>query len=105
MFSKLTDYELVVLGQETYEKRQWSEADVRTLRECWNECQKRGEDMMALFRPAYRDLLTFHEIDGGTITEDDVRSLERAGAGIAADYRAVERKLLGVVICPARPQC
>jgi hypothetical protein len=37
MFSKLTDYELAVLGQETYEKRQWSEVDVRTLRECWNE--------------------------------------------------------------------
>jgi hypothetical protein len=50
-------------------------------------------------------VLTFHEIDGGTITEDDVRSLERAGAGIAVDYRAVERKLLGVVICPIRPQC
>ena len=101
----MTDYELAVLGQETYEKRRWSEADVRLLRECWNEYQKRGEETMDLFRPAYLDVLTFHEIDTSEAGEDDVRLLERAGAGIAADYRQVMGKLLGVVICPARPQC
>lgn len=66
------------------------------LRECWDEYQKRGEDTITLFRPAYSGALEFHEIDSGTITEDDVRSLERAGAGIAADYRAVMQKLRAV---------
>ena len=89
----MTDEELAVMGQETYGKEQWSAEDVRTLRGCWDEYQRRGKDTITLFHPAYSIVLTLHEIDGGTITEDDVRSLERAGAGIAADYRAVVRKL------------
>ena len=96
MFSKLTDYDLAVLGQETYEKQHWSVEDVRTLRECWDEYQKRGEHTITLFRPAYADVLTFHEIDGGEVGEDDVRLLELAGAGIAADYRGVMRKVRAV---------
>src|SRR5262249_25052562 len=71
---------------------QWSEADVRTLRKCWNEYQKRGEDMMALFRPAYLDVLTFHEIDSGEVGVDDAKLLEQSGAGIAQDYCEVMRK-------------
>ncbi len=96
IFSKLTDEELAVLGLETYDKHRWSEEDVRTLRGCWDEYQKRGEDTITLFRPAYADVLTFHEIDGGEIGDDDVRLLEHAGAGIAADYRGVMRKLRAV---------
>jgi hypothetical protein len=95
IFSKLTDMELAVLGRETYDKQHWSAEDVVTLRACWDD-QRRGEDTMALFRPAYTDVLTFHEIDGGTITEDDVLSLARAGAGIAVDYREVTRKVRSV---------
>ncbi|MBZ5723338.1 MAG: hypothetical protein LAO03_23630 [Acidobacteriia bacterium] len=93
---ELTDEQLSLLGQETYDKRQWSEADVRTLRGCWDEYQRRGEDTITLFRPAYSDVLTFHEIDSGKLKEDDVRVLQRAGAGIAADYGAVVRKLRAV---------
>lgn len=88
--------ELAVLARETYDKQQWSAEDVRTLRECWGEHQRRGEDMIALFRPAYSGVLTFHEIDGGEVSEGDVRLLERAGAGIAPDYRQVMRKLRAV---------
>jgi hypothetical protein len=51
---------------------------------------------MKLFRPAYLDVLTFHEIDGGKVAAHDIRLLERAGAGIAADYREVTRKLRAV---------
>lgn len=89
MFSKLTDEELAVLGHDTYCKRHWSAEDVRTLRGCWAQYQMRGEDMIMLFCPAYSYLLTFHEIDDGAVSEDDVGSLERAGAGIAAEYREV----------------
>jgi len=94
----MTDEELAVLGLDTYDKQHWVTEDVRTLRRCWDEYRRRGEDTITLFRPAYLAVLTFHEIDGGTITEDDVRSFERAGAGIAADYRGVMRKLLGVYL-------
>ena len=38
---------------------------------------------MSFCRPAYSDVLTFHEIDNGELGVDDVRSLELAGAGIA----------------------
>jgi hypothetical protein len=89
----MTDEELAVLGQDTYDKRWWSEADVRTLRGCWDEYQRRGEDTITLFRPSYSNVLTFHQIDDGDVGEDDVRSLERAGAEIAPDYREVMRKL------------
>jgi hypothetical protein len=89
----MTDYELAMLGLDTYDKRQWSEADVRLLRECWNEYQKRGEETMDLFRPAYLDALTFHEIDSGEVGVGDLKLLEQSGAGIAQDYREVMRKL------------
>ena len=92
----MADEQLALLGQETYDRRRWSEADVQTLRECWGEYQRRGEDMIALFRPSYSDVQTFHEIDSGELGKEDVRSLERAGAGIAADYREVMRKLRAV---------
>lgn len=94
--SKLGDIELALLGHDTYRKEDWSAEDVLTLRNCWDEYQRRGEDMIALFRPAYSDVLMFHEIDGGIITGDDLRSLERAGAGIAADYRGIMRKVRAV---------
>jgi hypothetical protein len=96
MFSKLTDMELAVLGRETYDKQHWSAEDVRTLRECWDEYQRRGEEIMTLFRPTYSDVLTFHEIDCGDLGVDDIWSLELAGAGIAPDYREVMRKLRAV---------
>jgi hypothetical protein len=96
VFAKLTDEQLALLGQETYDKRHWSAEDVRTLRECWREYQRRGEDTTTLFRPAYSEVLKFHEIDSGEVGEDDVRLLERAGAGIAPDYREVMRKLRAV---------
>ena len=92
----MTDEQLALLGRETYDKRQWSAEDVRTLRGCWDEYQRRGEDTITFFRPAYSGVLEFYQIASGTITEDDVRSLERAGAGIAADYREALRKLRAV---------
>jgi hypothetical protein len=92
----MTDEQLALLGQDTYDKQQWSAEDVRTLRGCSDEYQRRGEDTITLFRPAYADVLTFHEIDDGEVGEDYVRLLERAGAGIAPDYRRVMRKLRAV---------
>jgi hypothetical protein len=89
----MTDEQLALLGQDTYDKRQWSAEDVRTLRGCWDEYQRRGEDTITFFRPAYSGVLEFYQIDSGEVGVDDVRSLERAGAGIAADYREVMRKL------------
>ena len=93
---EMTDEQLALLGQDTYDKQHWSAEDVRTLRGCWDEYQRRGKDIITLFRPAYVDVLTFHEIDSGEVGEDDVRLLERAGAGIAPDYRAVMGKLRAV---------
>lgn len=100
MFSKLTDYELAVLGKETYDKQHWSAEDIRTLRECWGEYQRRGEDMMALFRPAYLDVLSFHEVESGEVDEERVQMYERTGAEIALDYREIMRKLRGVDVAP-----
>lgn len=94
--SNLDDEQLALLGLDTYHKRHWSAEDIRTLRECWDEYQRRGEDMIALFRPAYSEVLAFHEIDTGEVSEGDVRLLERAGAGIATDYREVMGKLRAV---------
>ena len=98
--SKLTDIELAVLGRETYDKPYWSDEDVRMLRDCWDDFQRRGEHTMTFCRPSYSGVLEFHEIDSGEVGEEDVRSLERAGAGIAADYRAVVRK-----VTQSRPRC
>jgi len=95
-FSKLNDVGLAVLGQEIYGKEHWSAEDVRTLRECWDEFQRRGEDTITFCRPSYSQVLAFHEIDSGDIGEDEIRYLERAGAGIAPDYREVMRKLRGI---------
>jgi len=95
-FSKLSDMELALLGHDTYHTRNWSADDVRTLRECWGEYQRRGEDVITLFCPTYSDVLTFHEIDSGEVGEGDVRLLELAGAGIASDYRGIMRKLRAV---------
>jgi hypothetical protein len=102
--SNLDDEQLALLGHDTYAKRHWSAEDVRPLRECWDEYQRRGEDMITLFHPAYSDVLTFHEIDSGKVSEDDVRSLERAGAGIAQDYRKVMGKLRAVEKIQAHSQ-
>jgi hypothetical protein len=54
---------------------------------------------MSFCRPSYSGELTFHEVDSREVGEDDIRSLELAGAGIAADYRKVMRKLT-----PSRPR-
>ncbi len=91
--SKLTDIELAVLGRETYDRQHWSAEDVVTLRACWGEFQRRGEDTITFCRPSYSGVLAFHEIDSGELGEDNFRSLELAGAGIAADYREVMGKL------------
>jgi hypothetical protein len=92
----MTDEQLALLGQDTYDKQQWSAEDVRTLRGCWDEYQRRGEDTIALFRPAYADVLTFHQIESGEVGVDYVRLLERSGAGIAPDYREAMRRLRAV---------
>jgi hypothetical protein len=96
IFSELSDVELAVLGRETYDKQHWSAEDVRLLRDCWDDFQSRGEDTIMFCRPAYSDVQAFHEIDTGKVSEDDVLLLERAGAGIASDYREVVRKLRAV---------
>ena len=101
----MTDEQLALLAQDTHDKPQWSAEDVRTLRECSGEYQRRGEDTIALFRPSYSQVLTFHEIDSGEVGLDDVRLLERAGAGIAADYREVMRKLRAVERIEEPSQC
>lgn len=100
--SDLDDQQLALLGNDTYCKQHWSAEDIRTLGECWGEYQRRGEDMMALFRPAYLGVLAFHEIDSGEVGVDDVKLLEQSGAGIAQDYREVMRKL-GVMNQSGRP--
>lgn len=94
--SKLGDMELAVLCRDTYDKQHWSAEDVRLLRDCWDDFKKRGEDSIIFCRPAYSDVQAFHEIDTGMVREDDILLLERAGAGIASDYREVVRKLRAV---------
>lgn len=89
----MIDKELALLGCETYGKEQWSAEDVQILRQCWDEYQRRGEDTITFFRPAYSNVLTFHEIDSGEVGMEDVRQLKSAGAGIASDYREVMRRL------------
>lgn len=57
------------------------------------------------FRPAYFDVLKFHEVDSGEISEERVQMYERTGAEIAPDYREVMRKLRGVEVSPyEKPQ-
>jgi hypothetical protein len=52
------------------------------------------------FRPAYFDVLKFHEIDSGEVGEEQVQMYERTGAEIAPDYREITRKLRGVDVSP-----
>jgi hypothetical protein len=88
---------LMALAQETYGKGSWSPDDVGALRACWEEFQRRGgENAIMFFRPAYFDVLKFHEIDSGVVGEHDVAMWERTGAEIATDYREVMRKLRAV---------
>lgn len=52
-----------------------------------------GENAVMFFRPAYFDVLKFHEIDTRDVGEADVQMWEHTGAEIATDYREVMRKL------------
>lgn len=94
------------LGQETYNKEQWSPDDVYTLRACWEEFERRGYGQPVLFfAPTYFDVLKFHEIDSGEVGEERVQMYERTGAEIAPYYREVMRKLRGVEVSPyEKPQ-
>ena len=86
--------DLVALAQQTYDKKEWTQDDLRILRGCWKEFEWRGgENAIMFFRPAYFGVLKFHEIETGEIDEDYVRMLERTGAKIASDYREVMGKL------------
>jgi hypothetical protein len=99
----LSKDQLMALAQETYNKGQWSADDVRTLRGCWGEFDKRGFGQPVIFfKPTYFDVLKFHEIDSGEVTEADVQRLENNGAGIAPDYREIMRKLLDAGIGPGK---
>jgi hypothetical protein len=92
---------LMALAQETYDKEQWSPNDVYTLRAWWEEFERRGFGQPVIFfRPAYFDVLKFHEIDSGEVGENDVQMYERTGAEIAPEYRAIMRKLRGVNVAP-----
>jgi hypothetical protein len=93
--------QLMSLAQETYDKEQWSAGDVYALRACWEEFERRGFGQPVLFfRPAYFDVLKFHEIDSGEVGEEHVEMYERTGAEIALDYREIMRKLRGVDVTP-----
>lgn len=92
---------LMALAQETYDREQWSADDIYTLRLCWEEFERRGFGQPVIFfRPAYFDVLKFHEIDGGEVGEEQVQMYERTGAEIAADYREIMRKLRDVEVSP-----
>jgi hypothetical protein len=93
--------QLMSLAQETYDKEQWSADDIYTLRACWEEFERRGFGQPVLFfRPAYFDVLKFHEIDSGEVGEEQVQMYERTGAEIACDYRQIMRKLRPVDVTP-----
>jgi hypothetical protein len=92
---------LMALAQETYHKEQWSAGDVYTLRACWEEFERRGFGQPVIFfRPAYFDVLKFHETDSGEVGEEQVQMFERTGAEIAPEYREIMRKLRGVDVAP-----
>jgi hypothetical protein len=93
--------ELMALAQETYDKEQWSADDVYTLRACWEEFERRGFGQPILFfKPAYFDVLKFHEADCGEVGEEQVQMSEHSGAEIAPDYREIMRKLRSVDVTP-----
>jgi hypothetical protein len=92
---------LMALAQETYDKEQWSADDVYTLRACWEEFERRGFGQpVMVFRPAYFDVLKFHEIDSGDLGEEQVQMYERTGAEVAPEYREIMRKLRVVDVAP-----
>jgi hypothetical protein len=93
--------QLMALAQETYDKEQWSADDVYTLRACWEEFERRGFGQPVLFfRPAYFDVLKFHEVDSGEVGEKQVKMYERTGAEIAPEYCKIMRKLRAVDAAP-----
>jgi hypothetical protein len=93
--------QLMALAQETYDKEQWSPDDVYTLRACWEEFERRGFGQPVIFfRPVYFDVLKFHEIDSGEVSEGQVQMYERTGAEIAPEYREIMRKLRGAQVTP-----
>jgi hypothetical protein len=84
--------ELVGLAQQTYEKNEWTRDDLRILRACWREFEKRGGDNAVMFfRPAFFSVLKLHEIETGEVDEEFIRTLEPSQ--IARDYREIIRKL------------
>ena len=90
----LCNDDLMELAQKTYDKNAWTAADVRILRECWNEFEKRGGyNALMFFRPAYFCALKVHEIESGEVNEAEVERMEMIGAEIATDYREIMRKL------------
>jgi hypothetical protein len=84
--------DLVALAQQTYEKDEWAQDDLRVLRDCWHEFERRGGDNAVMFfRPAYFGALKVHEIENGVVDEGFIRTLEPSQ--IARDYREIVRKL------------
>jgi hypothetical protein len=97
----LSKDQLMTLAQETYDKEQWSQEDVYTLRACWEEFERRGFGQPVIFfRPTYFDVLKFHEIDCGDVGEEQVQTYEHTGTEIAPDYREIMRKLRRVDVAP-----
>lgn len=90
---------LVALAQQTYEKNEWTQDDLRILRDCWNEFEQRGgENAVMFFRPAFFGVLKVHEVESGEVDEEYVCMLERTGSEIARDYREIMRKLQGAML-------
>jgi hypothetical protein len=88
----LNQDELVGLAQQTYQKSDWTQDDLRILRACWNEFEKRGGDNAVMFfRPAFFGVLKVHEVENGDVDEEFIRTLEPSQ--IARDYREIIRKL------------
>jgi hypothetical protein len=86
--------DLVALAQQTYEKNEWTQEDVRILRGSWDEFQQRGgENAVMFFRPAFFGVLKVHEIESGVVDEGFIRMLESIASEIAQDYREIVRKL------------
>jgi len=84
--------ELVGLAQQTYDKDEWTQGDLRILRACWSEFEQRGgENAVMFFRPTFFGVLKVHEIETGEVDEEFIRMLEPSQ--IARDYREIIRKL------------
>jgi hypothetical protein len=89
------------LAQQTYEKSEWTQDDLRILRGCWKEFERRGgENAVMFFRPAFFGLLKVHEVESGEVDEGYVRMLERTGSEIAQDYWEIMRKPRAVDVTP-----